>query len=89
VHIYGEEGSDLFQSQVITLRYQPEIDLKELLKQVCQRKRLKEDEWAFKFLNMDVTCSLDLSVGDLGVVALRLVKRSEEVGVSDLGDLVD
>lgn len=38
---------------------------------------------------MDVTCSLDLTVGDLGVVALRLVKRSGEVGVADLGDLVD
>jgi len=88
VTICGESRG--YESQTISLKYQPELTVKALLEQVCTRKMLKENDWVLKFVNVDVTCAPELTIGDLGVVALRLCpKSSNAVAASDLGALCD
>jgi len=89
VTICGAESRG-YENQIISLKYQPELTVKELLEQVCTRKMLRENDWVLKFVNVDVTCAPELTIGDLGVVALRLCpKSSNTVAASDLGALCD
>jgi len=89
VQIIGE-ATDSLQTQSVSFRYQPEQTVRELLKQVCAKKMLKEEEWSLKFMNMDVTCSGDLTIGELGVIALRMCKKKPgDIVASDLGSFCD
>ncbi|KAH3756542.1 hypothetical protein Pelo_11653 [Pelomyxa schiedti] len=86
--ISGEPG--VFESQTVAFKYQPELKMHQLMKQVCAKKMLNPDEWCFKFLNLDITCSMDLTLRDLGVVSIRLCKKAQgSVDAADLGKLCD
>ena len=64
------------EAQVVSLRYQPELTVRALHAQVCTRRMLRPDDWVLKFANVDVTCAPELTIGELGVVALRLCPRA-------------
>lgn len=64
------------EAQTVSLPYQPELTARALLAQVCTRKMLRPDDWVLKFVNVDVTCAPELTIGELGVVALRLCPRA-------------
>ena len=64
------------EAQTVSLPYQPELTVRALLAQVCTRKMLRPDDWVLKFVNVDVTCAPELTIGELGVVALRLCPRA-------------
>lgn len=76
VTICNNNSSSSGETQVVSLPYQPELTVRALLAQVCARKMLRAEDWVLRFVNVDVTCAPELTIGELGVVALRLCPRA-------------
>eukprot|EP01105_Mastigella_eilhardi_P012363 TRINITY_DN2834_c0_g1_i6.p1 TRINITY_DN2834_c0_g1~~TRINITY_DN2834_c0_g1_i6.p1 ORF type:complete len:698 (+),score=157.18 TRINITY_DN2834_c0_g1_i6:159-2252(+) len=77
-------------AEELELQYQPDLTVKQYVNLTCEKKKLNPRLYCFKFLQENVIVPMDVTLGDLGMLSLRLCPKAiGDVHAADLNALCD
>lgn len=71
----GVVGAAEVPSGFVVLPYRADVTSKDILREVCRKARLVPTDYELQLTNLDVPFAPDVTIGELGVTELRVVRK--------------